>query len=126
VRDQEANTYGFPLKEVAMAIPHAQTGDVIDVRPLGTALAQAKTTTLVKTAKLEVIRLVIPAGKQIPTHTVQEEITVHCLEGQVVFMADGAAHDLEAGRMLYLASGTPHSLLGVVDASLLLTIMIHQ
>jgi len=107
-----------------MAISHAKPGDVIDVRPLGTALAQAKTTTLVKTAKLEVIRLVIPAGKQIPTHTVQEEITVHCLEGRVSFMADGAAHDLEAGRMLYLASGTPHSLLGVVDASLLLTIRV--
>jgi len=39
-------------------------------------------------------------------------------------MADGANHDLEAGRMLYLAGGTPHSLVGVVDASLLLTIMI--
>jgi quercetin dioxygenase-like cupin family protein len=107
-----------------MAIPHAEPGDVIDVRPLGTALAQAKTTTLVKTAGLEVIRLVVPAGKQLSTHTVQEEITVQCLEGRVSFMADGATHDLEAGRMLYLAAGTPHSVLGVVDASLLLTIMI--
>jgi quercetin dioxygenase-like cupin family protein len=107
-----------------MSIPHAKPGDVIDVRPLGTALAQAQTTTLVKTVGLEVIRLVIPAGKQLPTHTVQEEITVQCLEGQVSFMADGATHDLEAGRMLYLAAGTPHSVLGVVDASLLLTIMI--
>jgi quercetin dioxygenase-like cupin family protein len=108
-----------------MSIPHAKPGDVIDVRPLGAGLAQAKTTTLVKTANLEVIRLVVPAGKQLPTHSVQEEITVHCLEGHVVFMADGANHDLEAGRMLYLASGTPHSLVGVVEASLLLTIMIH-
>ena len=107
-----------------MAVSHAKPGDVIDVRPLGAGLAQAKTTALVKTAVLEVIRLVVPAGKQIPTHTVQEEITVQCLEGRVSFMANGATHDLEAGRMLYLASGTPHSVLGVVDASLLLTIMI--
>jgi quercetin dioxygenase-like cupin family protein len=107
-----------------MAISHAKPGEVIDVRPLGAGLAQAKTTTLVKTAKLEVIRLVIPAGKQLPTHTVQEEITVQCLEGRVSFMADGVAHDLEAGRMLYLAAGTPHSLLGVADASLLLTAQI--
>ena len=33
-----------------MAIPHAKSGEVIDVRPLGSALAQARTTTLVKTA----------------------------------------------------------------------------
>src|SRR5512144_22045 len=49
---------GFP-----MAIPHAKPGEVIDVRPLGSALAQAKTTTLVKTPTLEVIRLIIPEGK---------------------------------------------------------------
>jgi H+-transporting ATPase len=29
-------------KEVAIAVPHAKPGDVIDVRPLGTALAKAK------------------------------------------------------------------------------------
>ena len=31
-----------------MAIPHAQPGEVIDVRPLGPALAGARTTALVK------------------------------------------------------------------------------
>ena len=45
-----------------MAIPHAQPGEVIDVRPLGPALAGAMTTALVKTESLEVIRLVIPRG----------------------------------------------------------------
>ena len=32
-----------------MAIPHAQAGDVVDVRPLGSALATARTSTLLKT-----------------------------------------------------------------------------
>jgi quercetin dioxygenase-like cupin family protein len=68
-----------------MAIPHAQSGEVIDIRPLGSALAQARTSTLAKTKALEIIRLVIPAGKDIPGHKAQGEITVQCLEGRVAF-----------------------------------------
>jgi quercetin dioxygenase-like cupin family protein len=107
-----------------MAVRHAKSGEVIDVGPLGPALAQARTTTLVKTATLEVIRLVIPAGKQLPRHQVRQEITIQCLEGRVAVTAGDAAHDLGAGQMLYLAGGTPHSLRGVEDASALLTILL--
>jgi quercetin dioxygenase-like cupin family protein len=107
-----------------MAVRHAKSGEVIDVGPLGPALAQARTTTLVKTATLEVIRLVIPAGKQLPGHQVRHEITIQCLEGRVTVTAGDATHDLGAGQMLYLAGGTPHSLRGVEDASALLTILL--
>jgi hypothetical protein len=37
-----------------VAIPHAQPGEVVDVRPLGAGLATAKTSTLLKTEKVEV------------------------------------------------------------------------
>ena len=70
-----------------MAIPHARPGEVVGVRPLGAALKEAKTGTLIKTETLEVIRLVLPAGKQIPPHQVAGEITVQCLEGRVAFTA---------------------------------------
>ena len=68
-----------------MAIPHAQPGEVIDVRPLGSALASAKTSTLVKTEKIEIIRLVMAAGKVLPEHKAHGEITVHCVEGKLAF-----------------------------------------
>lgn len=51
-----------------MAIPHAKPAEVIDVRPLGARLRDTQTTTLVKTDALEVIRLVLPAGKEIQRH----------------------------------------------------------
>jgi quercetin dioxygenase-like cupin family protein len=105
-----------------MAIPHAQPGEVIDVRPLGPALAGARTTALVKTEALEVIRLVLPRGKEIPTHETRGEVTVHCLEGRVAFTAGGVAHELESGQLLYLQCEQPHSVLGIDDASLLVTI----
>jgi quercetin dioxygenase-like cupin family protein len=108
--------------ESVMAISHAQPGEVIDVRPLGPALAGARTTALVKTESLEVIRLVIPRGKEIPTHKTRGEITVHCLEGRVAFSAGGVTHELEGGQLLYLQGEQPHSVLGLDDASLLVTI----
>ena len=105
-----------------MAITHAKPGEAVDVRPLGPALAGARTTALVKTASLEVIRLVIPRGKEIPTHSTRGEITVQCLEGCVAFTADGSTTELAAGQLLYLEGGHPHSVLGLDDASILVTI----
>ncbi len=72
-----------------MAIPHAAPGQAIDIRPLGPALSKTVTTALIKTERLEVIRLVVSAGKKIPSHKVTGEITVQCLEGRVAFTALG-------------------------------------
>ena len=49
-----------------MSIPHAHPGDVSDVCPLGEKLRESQTRTLIKTRDLEVIRLILPAGKRIP------------------------------------------------------------
>lgn len=109
-----------------MAIPHAKSGQVVDIRPLGTAFAESRTTTLIKTEVLEVIRLMVPAGKEIPSHQAPGEITVQCLDGSVTFTAGGESKVLKAGELLYLASEVPHSLHGIDDASVLLTIMLRQ
>ncbi|HCB57037.1 MAG TPA: hypothetical protein DEP82_03630 [Arthrobacter bacterium] len=109
-----------------MAIPHAKSGEVIDLRTMGEALAHAVTSTLVKTDRLEVIRLVVPAGKDIPPYQVAGEITVQCLEGRVAFTAGGTIRDLAAGQMLYLAGNEPHSLRGIEDAFVVVTILLQQ
>ena len=107
-----------------MAISHATPGEVVDVRPLGATLATTETKVLMKTKTLEVIRMVVPAGKEIPTHKAKGEIVVQCLEGQIAFTACGKTHDLEAGQLLYLPTGEPHSLRGIAGGSLLLTIVL--
>jgi quercetin dioxygenase-like cupin family protein len=106
-----------------MSIPHAKSGEVVQL-PLGSALQRTKTTTLVKTGDLEVIRLVVPAGKEIPTHKAPGPITVQCLEGRVSFTAQGQSQELHAGTFLYLTSAEPHSLKGIEDSSLLVTILL--
>lgn len=107
-----------------MAIPHAQPGDVIDISALGEKLPQTQTTTLAKTDSLEVLRLVLSAGKQIAPHAVPGEITVQCLEGKAVFTARGKDHELTPGHMLYLAGGDEHAVRAVEDVSLLVTILL--
>ena len=107
-----------------MAIPHAKPGEVVDVRPLGSALASAQTKTLVRAAQVEVIRLVVPAGKEIEEHKAKGEIVVQCLEGRVAFTAFGKTQNLEAGTLLYLPTGEPHTVKGIENASLLLTMFL--
>ena len=106
-----------------MSIQHAQSGEVVEL-PLREALGNAKTATLIKTAALEVIRLVLPAGKEIPSHKAPGEITVQCLEGRIAFTSAGKTHELAAGQLLYLAAGEPHAAKGIEHASVLVTILL--
>ncbi len=109
-----------------MAIAHAAPGQVVDVHPLGEKLRQTVTSTLVKADDLEVIRLVIPAGKVIPPHQTAGPITVQCLEGSVEFTALGRTQVLRAGQLLHLTGGESHALRGVEDSSVLVTILLRK
>ncbi|TAM01355.1 MAG: cupin domain-containing protein [Paraburkholderia sp.] len=105
-----------------MAIPHATPGEPFDVRPLGNALKDAKSTTLIRGNQLEVIRLVLPAGKHVSEHQAPGEVTVQCVEGLVRFIVKGEPRTMHAGDMLLLEAGTPHALEALDSASLIVTI----
>ncbi len=105
-----------------MALKHAEPGEVVDLRPLGPALAAAKTSALVKSDRFEAVRLVVPAGTTIPSHQVEGYITLQCLEGRAVLGA-GEDIDLRAGDWVYLERNASHSVRAIEDSSLLLTIL---
>jgi len=109
-----------------MAIEHAAPGQVIDVQPLAGKLSEARTAALFKTEALEVMRLVVPARKTVPSHQVKGDSTVQCLEGEVDFTADGKTQRLKAGQLLWLEGGVAHGLTAVQDASLLVTIVLQK
>ncbi len=104
-----------------MTTTQASPGEVIEVRPDGLALMERKKTTLFKTDQVELIRLVLPAGKVIPEHKTPGQIIVQCLEGHVEFTAAGKTETLAAGQLLYLGAGEPHSLHCIEAASILVT-----
>jgi len=105
-----------------MAIAHLQAGDVVNVVPLGAALSETRTHALFKSDDLEVIRIVMTTGDTMPAHTVAGEITVQCIEGQVILTCDAGERELTAGQLIHLGRNDPHALRCVENASLLLTI----
>lgn len=109
-----------------MAIAHAAPGQLVDVLPLGSQLSEARTSALFKTDELEVMRVVLPAGKIVPAHKVRGEITIHCLEGEVDLMAGGETQRMKAGQLVWLEGSVDHALKAVRDASLLVTIVLRK
>ena len=110
------------LSDHCIAFPHATSGQPLDIHPLGERLATAKTTALFKSRDLEVMRLVLLAGKSLPPHKVPGEITIQCLEGRLDVGLEDTTVTLAAGQMLFLAGGAIHAVHAVVDATALLTI----
>lgn len=106
-----------------MAIPHAYPGMPVDLRPDGESPSEARTAALVKEGSFEAIRMVVPKGQEIPSHQVDGAITIYCIDGRVAFTARGATHELTAGQWLFLLGGESHSLIGIEDSTLLLTII---
>jgi len=96
----------------------------IDVKPLGAKLHETKKNLLVQTDAVKVVRLILPAGKEIPSHRAPGEITVQCLEGRVAFTAGENTYELEAGQLLHVGDKLPHALRGIEDASLLVTLVL--
>src|SRR5262249_25509534 len=107
-----------------MAVHHARPGEPIEVKPLGTSVRDMKTTTVAKTDTLELIRVVLPAGKTIPEHKVAGEITIQCLEGELQLTAAGRTQVLSSGMLVLLAGNEPHALRSNTDASALVTIVL--
>ena len=110
-----------PMTDQPPPIEACPAPDRILRLPLGTAIDAATSKTLLTAAGLELIRLVIPAGKEIPPHRAAGEITVQCIEGHVSFAHDGHVLDLHAGDLVYLCPRETHALKGVTDSSVLVT-----
>jgi quercetin dioxygenase-like cupin family protein len=106
-----------------MALHHAKSGEVVDLGPLAENLRSAQTTALVKADTFEAVRLIVHAGTKIPPHRVGGRFTLHCLEGHVRLGLDSGEMDLSAGEWVYFDGGITHSVEGIEDSSLLLTIL---
>lgn len=106
-----------------MAIRHSVPGEVVDLRPLGQHLKQARTSAIMKTRSFEAVRLIVREGATIAPHQVPGPIMLHCLEGQVLLGLVGSDVELSAGQWICLDGGERHSLRGIQDSSLLLTIL---
>lgn len=109
-----------------MALPHASPGTAVDVQPLGPTLQTEISYALFKSRDLEVIRLILLAGKEMPPHKVDGEITLQCIEGRIEVKTHGAFHTLAPGQLLFLARDDLHAVRALEDSSALLTIALRD
>ena len=107
-----------------MALQHAASGERIPLQRGDDDIAHFTSVALAKTENMELIRLVLPKERAMPEHMVEGEITLQCLEGEIVCNAHGASTVLKPGEMLFLLGGVPHSVQANVDSVALLTILL--
>ena len=107
-----------------MAQVHAQSGQVVSVRPFGDRWDGVRTTAVIKADQLEVVRIVLLAGKGLREHSAPGEITVQCIEGRIEFQTPTALQVLEAGDFIHLRPNEAHALNATVDSSALVTMCI--
>lgn len=107
-----------------MALPHARPLDVINVSPLGGGLAGAASTSLIKTGRLQLLHLVLRAHEDQPPHHVDDECTLHCLEGDVEVVMPGGTRRLGPGQLVVLPAGEVHGLRARSDCAVLATLLL--
>jgi quercetin dioxygenase-like cupin family protein len=105
-----------------MALKHAQTFEAIDLHPLADRLADARSSSLIKSNQLQLMRVVLRAGERLPEHRVRGEITLQCLEGRAAVQTPGHHVELGAGQLVLLPAGEPHAVHALLDTSLLVTV----
>ncbi len=102
---------------------HIKAGEVVNLQTLKPDMEVDSTYALIKTSDMEVIRMVIPKGREIEEHSVDGEVSVQCLEGEVKFHLGNETKELSEGSWLYLNRKQPHSISAATDAVLLVTIL---
>jgi quercetin dioxygenase-like cupin family protein len=107
-----------------MALHHASSGELIDIRPLEEELKTTVTKTLYKSDRLEVFRMVLSDGQATPAHHVSGEITVQCLEGRIEFTVGETTQLMRKGDLICLAGNVNHAVKALEDASVLVTILL--
>jgi quercetin dioxygenase-like cupin family protein len=106
-----------------MTQPASMPDQTAFVQPLTANEEKSRQIALLKTPQVKVIQLIVPAGRDVPTHQAQGELIVHCLEGRVSLFALGNTYDLTPGQLLHLSIDEPFSFRGIDNASVLLTLI---
>jgi|GEM_PF-407425 quercetin dioxygenase-like cupin family protein len=88
--------------EFTMNQGHVNAGEVINLDTLKGDMDVDSSYALVKTDDMEVIRMALPEGKEINEHSVEGEMSMLCLKGDITFTIDGNERNLNEDDWLYL------------------------
>ncbi|MEX2572384.1 MAG: cupin domain-containing protein [Gemmatimonadota bacterium] len=78
--------------------------------------------TLAKSGRMRLVLIAMDEGNVIGTHQADSPLTIHVLEGDIEYRADGGKHRLREGEVLFFGPGSAHDIRAVRPSALLLTI----
>lgn len=107
-----------------MALPHAKLLDVINVGPLGDQLHGTVSTSLIKTDRIQLQHLVLAPHHDQPQHHVDDECTIHCLEGEVEVVMGSGVKKLRPGNVIVLPARQQHALRARTESAVLVTLLL--
>jgi quercetin dioxygenase-like cupin family protein len=106
-----------------MALEHASPLQPIRLHSDGTLPPDAVSVSLIKSADLQLLRVVLRAGGVLPAHWVVGECTIQCLSGSTQLLAGEKSIELETGDVVLVPRQQPHELRAPhEDCALLVTI----
>lgn len=105
-----------------MALRHALSGEVVNIRNAFAQTAGDQSQALVSTPDIEVVRLALESGKVLADYQVEGPVTLHCLEGAIEVRIDDQWSPMQAGDLLYLTGGTCCTVKARQESLVLLTI----
>ena len=106
-----------------MSKPLTASGEIVDVHPLHLTGETHHQLTLVDTDDVEIIQIVIPAGKSVPMHEAEGVVILHCLEGRLSVAVHDERRELRIGQLLYVDANERFSMETTEDTSVLATII---
>ncbi|UPQ83435.1 hypothetical protein M0M42_03235 [Pseudomonas knackmussii] len=104
-----------------MALKHAKSGEIVSLLASGESPAPISQA-LVSTPEIELMRLVLKAGKDVPAHAVAGPITLYCHQGSIEVQAGDAWQTMNENDLMYLEGSADHALHAVTDSIVLVTI----
>lgn len=104
------------------ALKHAESGEVVNIYSAYSQISESRSQAIVSAAEIEVVRLVLNAGKAVPQHALDGPFTLHCLKGAIEVKTHGDWISLGPDDLIYLAGGILHDLRALADSTVLLTL----
>ena len=102
---------------------HHLTQDERMIDPILLARNGRTARTLVKEGPLRLTMMAIAAGGDLPTHSTDGPVSIHVLQGEVLFHALGQDYSLNTGDVLVFAPGVEHSARSEAGVLFLLTVV---
>lgn len=88
--------------------------------------SQRNAITVFKTDTMRLVLIGLHMGGQLPEHTAEGVISVHLLEGHVIFRANNEDKKMTKGHIITLHEGIPHSVTAIEESVFLLTMALRK